>query len=476
MLTLKDSLAIENNPKILDFRFEFDDILMWPFIRVILHKIPIYKEYKLVNFQNTSKEKLSFTDKILYLRNTIINNPYKNSLKKKYDILMFCSGITNVKRGNKYFNRVSDYFAFVNKDKTLLIEDSVRRKYYTPRVFPNVCYHDLIKVEVYIRSKFARLNERDVKKIESLMNFLKRNFPYKLEKSDLDIIENILLRTSKRLNIYHCLYNKLFEKFNPKVVFLEDASYGGRSYILKWAKARNIITIEPQHGMVSKNQAAYNYGTAILNSCVYKKYLPDYFLTYGKYWKKSINLPVKKITIGNPNYSENTKKISLDNQDKTKMKILIISDSANPDIMKKIVIEISSIVNNNKYDISFRPHPSELPIIENIYSELLVRDTIKIDTEKDVYLSLSNTDLVIGQISTALFEAIGICRYIFAIDQPITDLHVPQNIIKRFSNVKELINIIQTYNSEDNKVNKGYIWEPNWKANYQNFMNNLIGL
>lgn len=64
MLTLKDSLAIENNPEILDFRFEFNDILMWPFIRVILHSMPIYKEYKLDDLQKTSKEKLSFTDKI----------------------------------------------------------------------------------------------------------------------------------------------------------------------------------------------------------------------------------------------------------------------------------------------------------------------------------------------------------------------------------------------------------------------------
>lgn len=474
MLTLKDSLAIENNPKILDFRFEFDDILMWPFIRVILHRIPIYKEYKLVSL-HTSKEKLSFTDKILYLRNTVINNPYKNSLKKECDILMFCSGITNVKRENKYFNRVSDYFAFVNKDKTLLIEDSVRRKYYTPRVFPNVCYHDFIKLEVYIKSKFVRLNERDVKKIKSLTNFLKQNFPYKLEKPDLNIIENTLLRTSKRLNIYHYLYNKLFEKFNPKVVFLEDASYGGRSHILKWAKARNIIIIEPQHGLVYENHMAYNYGNAILNSDTYKEYLPDYFLTYGKYWSELINLPVKKILIGNPNYSENIKKVNVSNKDGTKKKILIISGGRNPDVIKKIVLEINSIVDAGKYDISFRPHPSELPMVKDRYSELIAKDTIKIDTQKDIYLSLLNADVVAGDPSTVLFEAIGICKSVFVIEHPVTGLLIPKKIMKRFSDAEELIKLIETC-SLNNEISKEHIWEPNWEVNYRNFMNGLVGL
>lgn len=470
--TLNDSLVIENNPEIFEFRFKFDDILMWPFIRVYLHRIPIFREYKLSN-TSVSKEKWSLTDKMLYLKKTVMNSPFKTRLKTKYDILMFCSEITSVKKGNRYFNRVSDYFAFINKDKTLLIEDAFRRKYYTPRAFPNICYHDFINLVAYIKSKFTKLSGKDVVTIKNLLKFLEQKFPYKLEKLDLDTIENILLRISKRLNIYYYLYNKLFDKFNPRVIFIEDASYGDRSYILKWAKVRNIITIEPQHGIVSKNHPAYNYGSAILNSYIYKEYLPDYFLTYGKYWNESINLPVKKITIGNPNYSENIKRIDLSRKDKTKTKILIISQGTISETMKKIAIEISSMVDKSRYDISFRPHPSELHILKDRYSELLLRDTIKIDIEKDLYYSLSNTDFVVGAYSTALFETIGICKSVFAIEHPFVDLTVPKNIIKRFSNAEELINLIQTHNL-NNEIDKDYIWEPNWEVNYKNFMNGLL--
>ena len=45
-----------------------------------------------------------------------------------------------------------------------------------------------------------------------------------------------------------------------------------------------------------------------------------------------------------------------------------------------------------------------------------------------------------------------------------------------FSNAEELINLIQDHNLEENKVNKDYIWEPNWRNNYKNFINDLLDL
>ncbi|MCK4445456.1 MAG: hypothetical protein KAW56_00070 [Candidatus Marinimicrobia bacterium] len=477
MVTLNDFLIIENNSEIFDFRFEFDNILMWPFIRVILYDIPIFKECKLVNPQ-ALRERLSLKDEVLYIKNTILNNPYKGSLKK-YDILMFCSGITNVRKKKKYLNRFIDYFAFVYKDKSLLIEDSVRRKYYTPRVFPNICYHDFIRIMGYIRSKFPKASSKDIFMVKSFLGFLKEKFPYKLEDSDLRLIGNYLLRISKSLNVFYYFYNKLFDKFDPKIIFLKDASYGVRSYILKWAKSRNIITIELQHGLVSKNHRAYNYGGTILSSDEYKEYLPNYFLTYGKYWSDSINLPVKKVIIGNPNYSENMKKTknSVDGgKDKTKKEILIISGGVMPNIFKKLALEISSVVDNSKYDIVFRPHPSECPMVKDRYCELFICDKIRLDSKQDIYLSLTRSDFVIGAASTVLFEALGICKGVFVIDHPLTDLHVPKGIIKRFSSVEELLDLIQRCDNLGNETDINYVWEPNWESNFKRFMNNLIEL
>lgn len=475
LLALKDFLEIENNPEIYNYKFEFDNVLMWPFIRFKLYRMLINREYKLANLKMKKRKRNNFIENIPYIVRTIIDNPYKNYLKK-YDILMFCSGITNVKRGNNYFNRISDYFALLYKDKTLLIENSVGRRYRSPRCFPNICYHDFIILSAHIQSKFIKINEKDIITIENLIKYLKQKLSNRLKKSDLDVVKNSLLHISKKLNIYHYLYNKLFDKFDPKIIFLEDAGYGVRSYILKWAKERGILTAELQHGCTSKNHPAYNYSDIILNSDIYRKYLPDYFLTYGKYWNKLINTPVKKVIIGNPNYSENINNLNVSKKNKNRKKILIISQGTMTDIFKKITIGLASLIDKKNYKILFRPHPAELPMVKEKYSEFFGIDAIELDTKTDLYPSLLDADFVVGAYSTALFEAVGICRSIFAVKHPLTSLNIPQGTFKRFSNAEELINLIQNHNLEENKVNKNYIWEPNWEDNYKKFIKETLKL
>lgn len=476
-MTLKNFLVIENNNEIFNFKFEFNSILMWPFIRFYIYKKLLSKENRNINSNILSLKRYTFYDNVTYIKNIISNNPYKK-YSKKYDILMFCSGITNIKRGNKYFNRVNDYFAFIYKDKTLLIEDSNKRKYYIPRFFPNICYHDFIILNSYIKSKFGKVSKKDIITIKNLLNFLKTVFNEKLQNSDLNIIENSLLSLSKKLRIYNYLYNKLFDKYNPKVIFLEDASYGSRSYILKWAKERGILTIELQHGVLYNNHPAYNYGKSILDSNIYKKYLPDYLLTYGKYWNEQINIPLKKVVIGNPNYSENIKELNFNRKNENKKRILIISNNEIFYMMKKIAIELNVLLDKKNYDIVFRPHPGDFYEKRDSNFVFFKTKGIKIDTETDVYKSLKDTDFLIGKNSTVLYEAIGICKSIFMIKHPflLRNMNIPK-CIKRFSNSKELAYFIQNDNPEENKIiNTNYIWEPNWENNYRYFINGLLNL
>ena len=135
---------------------------------------------------------------IKYLKYTISRSPFKDDLNRKYDLLFFCSETTNImKWGNAYFNRVAEYFAAIHQEKSIFIEDSDRKTYYMPKSFPNVFYHDIIDIEASIRSRFYRVNEKDVKTVKSIKRFLADFFPCAIKKSDLDILENSLLRLLK---------------------------------------------------------------------------------------------------------------------------------------------------------------------------------------------------------------------------------------------------------------------------------------
>ena len=43
---------------------------------------------------------------------------------------------------------------------------------------------------------------------------------------------------------------------------------------------------EPQHGFISKAHVNYNFSSHIKNSKEYRLFLPDDYLSYGKYWAK----------------------------------------------------------------------------------------------------------------------------------------------------------------------------------------------
>lgn len=91
---------------------------------------------------------------------------------------------------------------------------------------------------------------------------------------------------------------------------MECACYGSAmGYLTKIFKEMHISVAEIQQGWISEEHNAYNYAGNIFESKEYKAFLPNFYLMHGKYWLDKIRLPVKKIVIGNPNFSEAKKYI-----------------------------------------------------------------------------------------------------------------------------------------------------------------------
>jgi len=137
---------------------------------------------------------------------------------------------------------------------------------------------------------------------------------------------------------------------------LNCAYYGGESYIIRVAKERGIKTAEFQHGVVSNMHPAYNYGEGILNSEEYRKYIREYFLTYGEYWNNQIKIPGKKYVVGNPHFHESIKRYK--DIEEEKNTILIVSQWT----LTKEFVEIAEFLANNLKDkkIILKMHPGEI--------------------------------------------------------------------------------------------------------------------
>lgn len=476
ILSIKELLSIEESLEVLSFCFEYDNILMWPFVRSFLLQGAVNKMFGFAN-PHASKEKKTYKDIVSYLVNTVKGSPFSKNKNAHNDILIFSSGIVNVKREDgRYFNRLYDYLAFEYENNTLIIEDSIRRKYRRPRVFPNVKYHDLILIKIVLKTRYKKPSIKDIENIERFICFLKREFLYKLEDEVWNEAKRVLKIISKKLPVAHFYYSKLFKKLSPKIVILEGGSYGCHSYILKWAKEMGLVTGELQHGneIFIRNHQAHIYNNKIFGS-EYEKYLPDYLLTFGRYCDNNVSTPCKIVPVGNPYIIEYLKSYVKLKRNETKKLVLFISSGIIPGISMGVVLGLKKKLDNSKFEIIFRPHPGEIPFIEDRYNDLK-ENGILFDYD-NLYDTLSTVDFIIATTpDTVLFEAMLFKKRIFVLNHPYVSYYIDPHIFNAFEDLEELAELISNNQHEDKDYNSSCFWEENWRDNYRNFIENIVGI
>lgn len=474
MICLRDLVELDklDSAESLHFNFERDQILMLPFVRFDLVEKVVSNYFKQA-YPHSNIDKMTVLYYLRYAVNTIVKSPFY--VKSDIPIIMFSSGVVNVKNvDGGYVNRLYDLFACEYESKTMLIEDSFRLKYFLPREFPNVRYHDILKIETSIESKFVRENASDIKNINHFVQYLKSILPIKPDDEIWGDVKLKLMTYSRKLPILHRKYEQLFCNTTPRIIFLEEGSYGGRSYILKWARDKGITTAEFQHGVVSRNQPAYNYGKHIWGSA-YESYLPEYLLTFGQYWNEQIETPSKTVAVGSPflcKIGSAQAEHKRDGESDRKI-VLFISSGTAPDLAKKIVIELSEKLNKRVFDIVFRPHPGERPLVRDRYSELF---GIGIDfSYENIYDMLPKVECIVSvEASCVNFEAMMFTKKIYLLESEMSQYHVGSSAFLKYSNTDDLVRFI----SAGKEIDHGneYYWEVNWQKRYRDFVDTVLRL
>lgn len=466
---VQELISVSDSAQLLTYRFQYDNILMWPFVRHMLMQGAINEMFSLKN-PHAKTEKQSLLDIIRYIYTTIVRNPFCISKGLKADILFFSSGIVNVKEGDKYVNRLYDDFALEYPDKTLIIEDSCRRRYLTPRRFPKVLYHDLISFLTFPTGLIKKRSSKDKAAIESLILYLKDNFAYKFKPDFWKKVRHSLHKISRRLPGLHKQYLRLFKKLSPKIIFLEDANYGVRSYIIKWAKDLKVITAEIQHGAILHEHPAYNYGAAIFGSD-YINYLPDFYLSNGKFWSEALATPSKTVNIGNPFLTNQLINAQKDGDRDSRYKLLITSAGTVPEFLVNLVQGLQSILPSRDFKLIFRPHPSELPFLNSRYKYIL-DSKIEIDLGS-LYKTLPKVNGVLSaEFSTVIFEASIFGKDVYVFKTPLFTYRCFKEIFNYFDTLEQLYKIITS--SSKVKCDPKMLLDNEWRSNYRVFISNEV--
>ena len=460
--TLKKVLEIEKDGRILEYRFIFDNFLMWPIIRGAVFS----QALKNPEVQ-TIKSHPKISQFLKYAANVFMKYPH---FVKNTDIMSFGATISNVLINKKYFNRIHDYYNFIYPENTIFFELPNNFEYKKPRAFKNTYYYDYIRIMPILMSKLNKnIDIEQMRTINAFVDHLKSNFAMQFEDSYYETIKARLIKEEKRLRYRKKYFLKLLDKIKPKVLFLNCAYYGEESYIIKWAKERRITTAEFQHGVVSRMHPAYNYGDAILNSEEYRKYTPDYFLTYGEYWSKQIKIPGKTFVVGNPHFHESIKRYKDIKEEKDT--IMIVSQWTLTKEFVKIARYLASKFKNKK--IIFKMHPGEMKNY-NLINPLESFRNIEIQKDGDIYELLAKYESIVACYSTTVFEALAFNKKTYILDNSYSKKHVPKEIGKRFRNYTELEDLIKNKVKNENEPDIEYYFNSNWKENYDNFLKEIL--
>jgi hypothetical protein len=467
ILTVNELLTIEDDPDLLRYRFSFDDILMWPYIR---HRFLLSAQIPSLKFA-IPPQKLRLLPRIVfpYIYHSIAHNPYSGA--KTQDIIFFSSGVVNIRNSvsSCYENRLYDHFAGEYPEQTMLIEDSDQFQYHRPRNYRSVKYHDLIDIISWFVCNSTPTPSRDQQTIHAFVAYLQKAFTYPLPPGTWDMLRAKLHTAAKRLAFLHQAYAFLFKRLCPKVLFIEGGCYGMRSHIIKWAKELGIATAEVQHGLISKNHIDYNYSPAIIKNG-YRSYLPDYFLVNGKYWANTVSLPADMVIIGNPYITETVRAMQSPENKHPHSSVLFISGGYQPNVVCNLVLGFYQH-SGPTFTCRLRPHPMERSVADTRYRSLLDRG-IALENG-NLYHAMSQADYIVAlEASTVLFEALAIGKKVFVLNRPEVSYYLDEPVFATFNDAEDLVEKLASGNSMS--VDPDYFFHPDWKNAYRGFIDRVV--
>jgi hypothetical protein len=476
-ITLKEILQIEDSVELLAIFCPDTSIPLWTtirsvFLRMIMDDL-FFEVPAAVAGGLRSRSKLVAAAMI---SKSVVHNALQlRSVKQKYPISLMATGARLSNREGRYFNCLSDYFVAAAPDRTFAVEDLFDWKWPFPRHHNNLLIHTPLRIEGRLRGWLRIGSYREPAR--TLVNIVSQRakdmLGWDVGKERRRWLEVACANGAASLLPRYRTYQSIFKKVGAQILIKEEACYGGAdnaSAILA-AKHLGIVTAEYQHGTVSSGHDAYNYASSILNNHLYRQIFPNYFLTFGSWWAEQINVPIEKIAIGNPHRTQTLG--AADSAFIKRQKILVLGDGAMTTLYLRLCEQLAIELGSN-VEVVFRPHPLERANVWAQHPDGFV-GKVRIDGHKDIYLSFSEAGAVVSEVSTGLFEAIGLVPKIFLWDTPRARFGLPIHPFQCFSDVNELMHLIRDKSAgrvSDKKIET--VWAPNWQCNYLNFLEKAI--
>lgn len=454
---------MENDAKLLDY-VTYDGVPVWMMSRFYLlyHIVGA----KLYGYSPAVRDRKVSPGMLKNMLHTAFHNAgFQKKIKEK-EIILYAINRKTIVDG-KYFNRYVDQLYSVYPDNSLVIEQPLSDwEWPFPRNYQEVYFDTLGRIMSEVTGRlFYQKDYVQVCKMLRYFNYrLKKVCAIGLEQEELKAAASYLAGLTGAMRCQAgWLEKKLTRK--TKAVIMIGAGFPYYYFMNRMLKEKHVISIELQHGYLSKNNPMYNYAEHIVHDPRVTYGLPDYFLTYGGYWNRQMNCPVRKIALGNP-YHDYCKKTMMKCEE-SKKKIVIIGSGENIGGCIRLTEYLGTHFPD--FNISFRPHPGQLQKVRRMLAKRRLKT--ELDENPEIYDTLRTAPILIGETSTVLFEAIGMAERILVWSTKYSDVYMPDHPFETFSTCEELKKLLRTQRASD--YPNCEFWQKNWEENYRNFAESI---
>lgn len=232
---------------------------------------------------------------------------------------------------------------------------------------------------------------------------------------------------------HYIYYKAIFKAKKVKKLFI---STGNPKASILASKELKIETYLIQHAGIEKDEIDYSYprNVKIDNFILF----PDYLLTFGDYWGKNVNIPVKDIIVTGNSFFYNKP------YEKTDNSILVISSIVHSTELVPLTQEFARIYKQEK--IVYKLHPNEFHLFDYYVESFKLFSNISIVMgEIDTSILIARSKGVVLIVSAVIYEALNqnktVCIY-KRINYE-RQLHLADNPnVNFFDNIDELYQLI----------------------------------
>ena len=472
--TLAELLQIEDSPELLSLTCRRTGIPVWAVMRIAYLRCIMSDFFGTASFAPTAEVPLTRATFALG-RATAHNARLCGGTQLHSEILLKTDSIGDTLRDGRWFNRYADPFADLPSGPGLVLTDLHDWQLHGPRHNEKIVYHAPIQIAGMLAGRLPgrAAGELAAAATEIVCERARRFVDWTMSHDRRVELTRWAARKIAGLPVRYHAYRRLLRRVQPRLFLGLAGCYGADAPLFAAAKDAGVATGEFQHGSISAGHEAYNFASAIFASAEFRRTLPSYLLTYGPWWSGQVNAPVECVAIGNPTRA--VRIASIPEASTPRRTILVLGDGIAFNLYYALAQEIAQAVAGTGLQVALRPHPLEREHVLKRYGDVGASD-IRIDVAPDIFASFASAHTVVSEVSTGLFEAVGLVDRIVLLDTTKARFTYPEQPFAAAGSTQQVIEWICGPHSPAPRVDEARLWPADWRANYTWFLRDKIGI